>query len=136
MTAGSDRPVVGVGAVVLADGKLLLVRRGHDPGKGLWAVPGGKVRWGERLEDAVAREVREETGLDIEVGEVVWVGEHMADDHHLVLIDFRAVVTGGEVSAGDDADEARWVGRVDLDHLDLTDTMHQLVALLDGEGWR
>ena len=136
MTTADDRPVVGVGAVILKDGKLLLVRRGHDPGKGLWAVPGGKVRGGERLADAVAREVHEETGLDVEVGEVVWVGEHLSEGHHLVLIDFRARVSGGRLSAGDDADEVLWVTRAEADELDLTDTMHELVDLLDETGWR
>jgi ADP-ribose pyrophosphatase YjhB (NUDIX family) len=136
MTDGSDTPLVGVGAVVFDDGRLLLVKRGHDPGKGLWAVPGGKVHWGERLDIALSREVREETGLEVEVGEVIWVGQHVSPDNHLVLIDFRAGLVGGELSAGDDADEARWVGRSELERLELTPTMYELVALLDDEGWR
>jgi 8-oxo-dGTP diphosphatase len=136
MTGGSDIPVVGVGAVLFNEGRLLLIRRGHDPGKGLWAVPGGKVHWGERLDVALAREVLEETGLDVEVGDVVWVGQHLSPGNHLVLIDFRAEVTGGMVSAGDDADEARWVERAEVEDLELTPTMYELVALLDAQGWR
>ncbi len=136
MTIANDRPVVGVGAVVFEDNQLLLVKRGHDPGKGLWAVPGGKVRRGERLEAAVAREVLEETGLEVEVGPVVWVGEHLSQSDHLVLIDFRAESIGGSLVAGDDADEARWVARGEVDGLELTDTMYELIELLDESGWR
>ncbi|HEY6634873.1 MAG TPA: NUDIX domain-containing protein, partial [Acidimicrobiia bacterium] len=92
-TTGSDdgglgrRVLVGVGVVLTdADGRLLLIQRGREPGKGLWAVPGGKVEWGEKMRDAARREVAEETGLEVEVGDVVWVGEVIEGEHHIVLI--------------------------------------------------
>ena len=129
-TMSASRPVVGVGVVVLDDDRLLLVKRGRDPGRGLWAVPGGKVEAGERLVDAARREAREETGLDVEVGDVVWVGEHIGDGHHLVLIDFAATVVGGELAASDDADEVRWVTLDDAEKMPLTPTMYDLVDTL------
>ena len=71
----TDRPLVGVGVVVIDRGRMLLVERGNSPLIGAWAVPGGKVRYGERLTDAAVREIREETGLEVALGGVVWVGE-------------------------------------------------------------
>ncbi len=127
---GNDAPIVGVGAVVISDGALLLVKRGHDPGKGLWAVPGGKVRHGETLRDAARREVLEETGMDIEPGDVAWVGEAIGEGHHIVLVDFHATVLGGEPSAADDADEARFVPFAEMRDLPLTATMHDLLDTL------
>jgi acetyl-CoA carboxylase carboxyl transferase subunit beta len=123
-------PVVGVGVVLVEDGRILLVRRGHDPGKGLWAVPGGKVKSGEPLKVAAIREVREETGLEVEVGGVVWVGEHLSDLYHIVLVDFAGSVTGGDLVVGDDADEARWVDLAAARELPLTPTMHDLLDTL------
>lgn len=123
-------PVVGVGVVVIDDGNILLIRRGRDPGRGLWAVPGGKVQRGERLREAARREAMEETGLTVEVGEVVWVGEHIDVDHHLVLIDFLATLVGGELRAADDADEARWVPIEEAENYELTPTMYELIDTL------
>lgn len=128
MTGNS--PVVGVGVVVLDQDKLLLIKRGRDPGRGLWAVPGGKVRVGERLAHGARREALEETGLDVEIGEIVWVGEHIDDEHHIVLIDFSAVVRGGELAAADDADEARWVPLTEAADMPLTPTMYELIDTL------
>lgn len=122
--------MVGVGVVVLADDAILLVKRGRDPGRGLWAVPGGKVDHGEPMRAAARREVREETGLDVEVGDVVWTGEHIDDDFHIVLLDFAGSVLGGELKAADDADEVRWVPLAEVAEYPLTPTMYELVDTL------
>lgn len=123
-------PRIGVGAVIIEDGKLLLVERGRPPRAGEWAVPGGKVRWGERLADAVAREVLEETGLLVEVGELVWTGQAIGRDWHFVLMDFAAVVVGGELIPGDDAADAAWVPLLEITEVPLTESMHDLIDLL------
>lgn len=123
-------PLVGVGVAVLRDGQILLVRRGREPGKGLWAVPGGKVNWGEPMRAAARREVLEETGLEVEVGDVVWTGEHITDEYHVVLFDFAGTVVEGDLQAGDDADEVRWVDLSEAMEYPLTGTMYELVDTL------
>jgi 8-oxo-dGTP diphosphatase len=123
-------PVVGVGVAVIDAGRILLVKRGREPGKGLWAVPGGKVRPGETLRDAARREALEETGIEVEVGGVVWVGEHIDSEHHLVLIDFSGQPVGGDLRAADDADDARWVALEETDDYPLTPTMYELMDTL------
>lgn len=126
----SDPPQVGVGVAVTDGTQILLVKRGRDPGRGLWAVPGGKVHRGETLKQAARREVMEETGLDTEIGDVVWVGEHLSDTHHIVLIDFEGTPIGGTLAAADDADEARWVELADAADYPLTPTMYELIERL------
>ena len=131
MTPGNgDPPLVGVGVAVVDEGRILLVQRGQEPAKGQWAVPGGKVNGGERLKEAAAREVAEETGLDVEIGEVIWVGEHISEHGHIVLIDFLGRVVGGELTAGDDADQAEWVPLDDAGGYPLTSTMYELIEIL------
>jgi 8-oxo-dGTP diphosphatase len=130
MMTVSEGPVVGVGVLVIEDGAILLVQRGREPGRGLWAVPGGKVRRGEPMREAARREVREETGLDVVIGEVVWTGEHIDDDFHIVLLDFSGEVRGGELRAADDADDVRWVPLRDLADYPLTSAMYDLVDTL------
>ncbi len=134
MTAGGDRvPVVGVGVVVIEEGRMLLVERGNPPRAGSWAIPGGKVRYGERLREAAVREIREETGLEIEVGQVVWSGETLGEgsppEHHIVLIDYAARVVGGELEAGDDARAAAFIPLGELRSLPLTPTMYDLLEV-------
>lgn len=126
----SEVPLIGVGVVIIEKGRLLLIKRGNEPGKGLWAVPGGKVRIGETLEAAARREASEETGLDVDVGEIAWVGEHITDTRHIVLIDLYATATGGSLAASDDAAEAEWVGLDMVDSYPLTPTMHDLIEEL------
>jgi ADP-ribose pyrophosphatase YjhB (NUDIX family) len=100
-----------VGAVVHdADGRLLMIRRGHAPGVGLWTLPGGRVEAGETLPSATAREVAEETGLRVDVGVEVGVVRRDAPDGRVFDIhDLRATVVGGDLRAGDDAADAAWV---------------------------
>jgi 8-oxo-dGTP diphosphatase len=142
MDVSSDGPVVGpipgVGAVVIDRGALLLVRRGRGPGQGLWAVPGGKVRFGETQRQAVIREVREETGLEIEPDEVVWVGDSLGPGDppawHFTLVDFAARVVGGNAAAGDDALAVEWVPLDEVLNRRVTPTMVDLVELLRRDG--
>lgn len=131
MTTIADQPIViGVGAAVVDGTRLLLVRRGRPPGKGLWAVPGGKVKAGETLQETAAREVAEETGFDVVIGDLLWAGQSIGDHGHIVLIDYLAVVAAGELRPGDDADEAAWVEIGDLEDWPLTPTMFELVDVL------
>jgi 8-oxo-dGTP diphosphatase len=103
------RPEVAVGAIVVRDGMLLLVRRGRGAGAGRWSVPGGRLEWGETLAGAVVRELREETGLDGVCERFVGWVERISADYHYVIVDFAVTVVGGELRAGDDAAEATWV---------------------------
>ena len=115
-----DRPVVGVGAVVLDGAQVLLIKRGHAPLKGQWSLPGGGVEIGETLEQAIAREVLEETGLTIDVGPMVEVLDRISRDadgrveHHFVLVDFVCRPSGGVLRGASDAEDAAWVALADL----------------------
>lgn len=132
--AVSERPIPGVGVAVVADSRLLLVKRGREPGRGLWAVPGGKVEAGEELTATARREVAEETGLEVVVEDVVWVGESIGPGDppawHYVLIDFIGRVVGGEAVAADDADEVGWFTDEEARRLPLTPTMPGLLDKL------
>ena len=116
MRSYPERPIVGVGAVVLDDdGRVLLVRRANEPLKGEWSLPGGAVDVGETLENGIRREVREETGIEIDVGPIVDVLDRIRHDaggrvqFHYVLIDFLCRSRGGVLQSATDADEAAWV---------------------------
>jgi ADP-ribose pyrophosphatase YjhB (NUDIX family) len=130
------RPWVAVGVVVLRRGKVLLIQRGRDPGRGLWAVPGGMVDLGETCPEAARREAKEETGLDVDVGDVFWVSEHVSRDadgrvrYHNVLIDYLADAPEGDVVCADDAIDVRWCGPDDLDDVEASPTMWPLLEKL------
>jgi 8-oxo-dGTP diphosphatase len=124
----TTRPQTCVGAVVVHDGSLLLVRRGHGPAAGEWSVPGGRVEWGETLAEAVVREVAEETGLECVCGELLGWAELVDDEHHFVILDFVAtVLEHGLPVAGDDAAEVRWVPIADVVDLRLVDGVAELL---------
>lgn len=115
-----SRRVPCVGAIITdRAGRLLLVQRGHEPGKGLWSVPGGRVEPGETDEEAVAREVLEETGLIVASGSLVGSVERLGlAGSILVIHDYRCTVTGGALAAGDDAAAVRWCSQAQVEELD------------------
>jgi 8-oxo-dGTP diphosphatase len=111
-------PLVGVGAVVVDRGRVLLVRRGTEPLRGHWSLPGGMVELGEALSAALVREVREETGLEVEPVELIELLDriHREGDRvrfHYVIADYLCKVVGGSLRAASDADEVRWVERAE-----------------------
>jgi 8-oxo-dGTP diphosphatase len=121
------QPVLGVGAVVVKDGKVLIIRRANDPFKGQWSIPGGRVELGESLAAAVRREMREETGLDVTVGPVLEVFERVErqDDgvrYHFVIVDYLCGCIGGPLCAGDDAVDVAWVSVDELRHYGVADS--------------
>lgn len=99
-------PRVSVGLVVWRGEDVLLIRRGREPHKGMWSIPGGKVQFAERLEDAGLRELAEETGVTAAIAGLIDVFEAIDEDSHYVMVDYAARWTGGEPVAGDDAAEA------------------------------
>jgi mutator protein MutT len=117
----STGPIVCAGAVVRdGSGRLLMVQRAHEPAKGAWSLPGGRVEPGESPGQAAEREVREETGLEVQVGDLlatVEVGEYL-------IHDFAATVRGGILTPGDDASDARWCTQAELIDLPLSGSLY------------
>ncbi len=116
-----EAPIVGVGAVVIDGENVLLVRRGQEPLKGEWSLPGGALELGETLQEGVVREVREETGLEVAPVGMVEVFDRITHDevsgrvrYHYVLVDFICHAVGGSLCGSSDAEEARWVNRDEL----------------------
>lgn len=124
----SRKIVVGVGVFIKENDKVLLVKRSREPGKGKWAIPGGRLRFGEKIRDAAIREIEEETGLKVEITKLIDVVDvFIKDSHgrlkeHFVIIDFEGKVVGGELRASSDALEARWVDKSNIHNYDLTES--------------
>ena len=129
-----DRPVVSVGAVVIDGQRVLLVKRGQEPLKGRWSLPGGVVEAGEELHAAVVREVREETGVNVQVGGVVEVLDRITRDadgrieFHYVIVDYLCQAAGGSLACASDADDAQWVDRAELTGYDLTTKVAEVIV--------
>ena len=139
-----DSPRVGVGAIVLHEGRVLLVKRGRAPGLDLWSVPGGLVELGETTVDAARREVAEETGLKVRIAGLVGVLDRVTRDaggrvrYHWVLVDYLALPESTEtLRAGSDAAEVRWVTIDEVGRLPITEGLVDMIrraAALSGAG--
>jgi ADP-ribose pyrophosphatase YjhB (NUDIX family) len=121
-----DRPIVGVGGVVIKGDRVLLVRRGGEPLKGEWSIPGGTLELGEELAAAARRELKEETGLDVEPLEVLGVFDRIIRDgrkirYHYVIVDYACRLKGGKLAPASDVLDARWVRRENLSQYHLTE---------------
>jgi ADP-ribose pyrophosphatase YjhB (NUDIX family) len=110
-----DQPVVGVGIVIVNDGKIVLIKRGNEPGKGKWSIPGGLVELGEHIDQSVIREAKEETCLTVASPKLLDVVDNVDIDgdgkikYHYVIVDYLVKVVGGDIAAASDAEELRWV---------------------------
>ena len=126
-------PVLSVAGVVLAGDQVLLVKRGRPPAKGIWSIPGGAVEVGETLQAALVREIREETGVKVEVGPLVEVVERILPDphgkmeYHYVILDYLCFAPLSEPRAGSDAAQARWVAFGELSQAGLTPDTERVV---------
>ena len=120
-------PLVGVGAIIIEDGRVVLVKRGHPPLQAEWSIPGGVLEVGELVREAAIREAREETGLTVEPGELLGVYDRVLRDadqrvqYHYVLIDFLCRRVAGDIAAASDAAEVRWFSREELPALNLAE---------------
>ncbi|MGA8493163.1 MAG: NUDIX hydrolase [Terriglobales bacterium] len=130
-----DAPLVGVGAIIIEQDCVVLVKRGHPPLAGEWSIPGGVLEMGETLREASAREALEETGLTVEVGELLGVYDRILRDadertrYHYVLIDFLCCRVAGELQGAGDADEARWFTRGQVSQLALAPDTAEVIKL-------
>ena len=129
-----------MGAVVFREDRVLLIRRGQAPAKNLWAIPGGSVEIGETLQQAAEREILEETGIRIRAARPIYIFDVIERDEsesirfHYVIIDLSAEYVSGELSAGDDAVEARWVSAEEINGLAVNSTTLQLLKTKFGFG--
>ena len=118
---------MAVGAIVIKENKILLIKRNKEPGKGKWAIPGGSLKLGETLQEATEREVREETGLTIKAKEPVYTFDLIERDHqgqirfHYVIVDLMAEMIGGELRPSDDVVDARWLPPEDVESVGVTE---------------
>lgn len=130
-------PIIGVGAVIIKEGMVLLIRRGNEPGAGQWTLPGGVVELGESLEDAVRREVFEECGIKVEIEYLAGIVERVIRDdegeikYHYIIIDYTARYLKGELRAGSDVTDAGWFSLGKLDKYNLTEGLKEFLKKLD-----
>jgi ADP-ribose pyrophosphatase YjhB (NUDIX family) len=127
-----DRPVVGVGGVVVHYQRALLIRRGCEPLKGQWSIPGGMLELGEELADGVRRELKEETGLEVEPLEIVAAFDRITREgkrvkYHYVIVDYVCRLKRGRLKPGSDVVDARWVRREDLPKYHLTEMATKVI---------
>ncbi len=128
------RPIVGVGAVIIDAGKVVLIRRRFEPLAGRWSLPGGTLELGETLEGGAAREVLEETGLQVDVGPLIEVFDRIMLDeerrvrYHFVLVDYLCRSVGGKLQAGSDVDDAVLVAPASLGAYELTEKASAVIA--------
>jgi 8-oxo-dGTP diphosphatase len=133
-----EHPLVGVGAVAIKNGKILLVKRAFEPGAGKWSVPGGLVEVGEKLSEACAREMEEETGLKVDVLELINVFDMIDNDesggirYHYVLVEFLVKPVGGEERLCKETLEMKWVSREEAKKMDMTRTARRALDELFG----
>src|SRR5450759_51446 len=129
-----DRPLVGVGAVIVHQGRAVIVQRGSEPLKGQWSIPGGALELGETLRQCAVREALEETGLQVEAGEMLEVFDAIYREpdgriqYHYVLIDFTCRLLGGDLRAGGDATQARWVTLEELTDYPIAETARKVIT--------
>ena len=125
------QPLVGIGAVIVRSNRILLEKRGNQPGKGKWSIPGGLVELGEETKQTVIREVKEETNLTVENPELIDVVNDVETDengrikYHFVIIDYSVRLKGGRLRALSDAAELRWVRMEEVENYALTKTFHE-----------
>ncbi len=135
-----DHPRVAVGAVVFKEGKVLLVLRGKPPAVRQWAIPGGCVELGETLQEAAQREILEETGIVIRAGKPVYTFDVVERDNkgciqfHYVIVDLAADYVSGEIRAGDDAADVRWISSEDMPYQNVSATTRQFLKQRYGFG--
>jgi ADP-ribose pyrophosphatase len=133
-----DAPLVGVGTVTIKNGRILLIRRAFEPGAGKWSIPGGLVEVGEKLSEAAVRETAEETGIQVEVLELINVFDmidldgHGKPKYHYVLVDFLSKPVGGKERPSSEVTELRWVTFEEARSMDLTKTARKALEELFG----
>ena len=128
-----DRPIIGVGAAIVSNGRILLVRRAAEPLKGQWSIPGGALEVGEKLHDGIRREALEETGLQVEPQDILGVFDRIYTDdegriqYHYVVADYLCHLVGGEARASSDVSQIKWVREAELSALELTESIEEVV---------
>lgn len=130
-----ERPLVGVGVILIRDCQILLVKRGHEPNKGLWSIPGGLIKLGETAEEAAIREVKEETGLEVSIGAVAGIFNVIIKDadskikYHYVIIDYFGEVVGGTLQPGTDVTDVKWFEFNELDKIETAPTVRKAIEM-------